>query len=110
MTGTEPFKPFIEQYCFEHSSDIILERVYGNPAPGARTTYRLTVYANGFSEFVKLMEVCKLFYGNLGIRFGYAYEMGMQGVPCYIMVEVDEPGVIPGHNMLRYKEIIKDME
>ena len=108
MTGTEPFKPFIERY---NGGGIRLERVPGaEPMPGRTSTYRLSIYGNGWDDFWNAIEKCHLFYGDDKFRVSYATPMGMQDeCPTYIMDEVDEPEVIPGHNMLRYKEIRKQM-
>ena len=107
MTGTEPFKPFIERY---NGCGIRLEQVPGaEPALGRTSTYRFTIYGNGCEDFWKMVEKCRLFYGS-GFRMSYATPMGMvEENPTYFMAEVDEPDVIPGHGMLRYKEILKNM-
>lgn len=108
MTGTEPFKPFIERY---DGGGIRLERVPGTePAPGRTSTYRFTIYGNGWDDFWNAIEKCRLFYGDDKFQVSYATPMGMQDeCPTYIMVEVSEPDVIPGHSMLRYMEIRKQM-
>ena len=105
------FTPFIEQYCFLSLSNIQLERVFKNaiPSPGGTTTYLVTVYPCGFPDFYKLLERCRLFYGD-DFRVGYATDAGIDGNPCHIMVKVKEPEVFPGYGIVSRKRVLKDKD
>lgn len=107
--GDKSFTPFIEQYCFLNLSDIQLERVFKNsiPSPGGTTTYLVTVYPCGLSNFYKLLEICRLFYGD-NFRVGYATEEGIDGNPLHIIVEVVEPEVFHGYNMPCLRKLTKE--
>ena len=112
MDGTEPFKPFIESVCYGSHYKVEIQKV-GNvdsrPGRGSNV-YRLKI--EDIEDFYEVVQRLKAFYGDK-IRFGYAFPMGMrmESNNChYVMAEVDEPEVIPGHNMIRFAELMKRNE